>query len=48
VAVDADGAILVDQDGPIRRVSGDLARLGDAPGYHRLVDPAGATMALTN
>src|SRR5215469_1173309 len=48
VAVDADGAILTGQDGPIRRVSGDLARLGDAPGYHRLVDPAGATMALTN
>jgi hypothetical protein len=48
VAVDADGAILTDQDGPIRRVSGDLARLGDASGYHRLVDPAGATMALTN
>jgi len=48
VAVDADGAILADQDGPIRRVSGDLASLGGRPGYHRLVDPAGATLALTN
>jgi hypothetical protein len=48
VAVAADGAILVSQEGPVRRVSGELARLGDAPGYHRLVDPAGATLALTN
>ena len=48
IAVEADGAILTDQNGPIRRVSGDLARLGDATGYHRLVDPAGVTMALTN
>lgn len=47
-AVDADGLILTAEDRPIRRVSGDLARLGDAPGPHRLVDPAGATMALTN
>jgi hypothetical protein len=48
VAVDADGAILTGQDGPIRRVSGDLASLGDAPGQHRLIDPDGATLALTN
>lgn len=48
LAVDADGLILTAEDGPIRRVSGDLARLGDAPGPHRLVDPAGATLALTN
>jgi hypothetical protein len=48
VAVDADGAILASQEGPVRRVSGDLARLGDAPGYHRLIDPAGATLALAN
>jgi hypothetical protein len=48
VAVGADGAILVGQDGPIRRVSGDVARLGDAPGYHRITDPTGATLALTN
>src|SRR5580658_1211361 len=44
VACDADGAILVAQDGPKRRVSGDLARLGSAPGYHRIVDPNGATL----
>ena len=48
VAVDADGAILTDQDGPIRRVPGDLASLGNRPGYHRLADPDGTTLALTN
>jgi len=48
VAVDADGAILASQEGPVKRVSGDLASLGDRPGYHRLTDPAGATLALTN
>jgi PHP domain len=48
VAVGADGAILIGQDGPIRRVSGDVARLGDAPGQHRITDPNGATLALTN
>jgi PHP domain len=48
VAVEADGAVLVGPDGPKRRVSGDLARLGDAPGSHRIVDPNGATLALTN
>jgi hypothetical protein len=48
IAVGADGAILVGPDGPRRRVPGDLASLGGAPGYHRLTDPAGATLALTN
>ena len=48
LAVDADGLILTAEDGPVRRVSGDLARLGSASGHHRLVDPAGATVALTN
>ncbi len=48
VAADADGAILCDAGGPLRRVAGDLARLGDAEGYHRLIDPAGTTLALTN
>ncbi len=48
VAIEADGAILTNQDGPIRRVSGNLHRLGDATGYHRLIDPAGTTLALTN
>ena len=32
---------------PYRRVAGDLARLPGAPGYHRLLTPAGATVALT-
>jgi hypothetical protein len=48
VAVGADGSVLVGASGPVRRVTGDLARLGDAPGYHRIVDPNGATLALTN
>jgi hypothetical protein len=48
VAVGADGSVLVDASGPVRRVTGDLARLGTAPGYHRIVDPNGATLALTN
>ncbi|HET9896914.1 MAG TPA: CehA/McbA family metallohydrolase [Streptosporangiaceae bacterium] len=48
VAVGADGAILSNCDGPRRRVSGDVARLGDTAGYHRLTDPAGTTLALTN
>jgi hypothetical protein len=48
VAVGADGAILANREGPVRRVSGDLARLGDARGYHRLVSPAGGTLALAN
>ncbi|HEX3714128.1 MAG TPA: CehA/McbA family metallohydrolase [Trebonia sp.] len=48
VAAGADGLVLVGPDGPAQRVSGDLARLPDAPGYHRLLDPAtGATAALT-
>ncbi|HEY3906894.1 MAG TPA: CehA/McbA family metallohydrolase [Streptosporangiaceae bacterium] len=48
IAVNADGAILISQEGPIRRVSGDLATLGHSPGYHRITDPDGATLALTN
>jgi hypothetical protein len=47
VAVGADGLLLADPDGPYRRVSGDVARLGGRPGYHRLVTPLGATVALT-
>jgi hypothetical protein len=48
VAADADGAILVGPDGPKTRVRGDMATLGDAKGCHRLTDPTGATLALTN
>jgi hypothetical protein len=47
VAVGADGLLLADPGGPYRRVAGDVARLGGRPGYHRLVTPLGATVALT-
>jgi len=47
VAVDADGLALAGPDGPYRRVRGDRARLPGAPGFHRLLSPAGATLALT-
>jgi hypothetical protein len=46
VAVDADGLTLAGPDGAYRRVKGDFARLPGAPGYHRLLTPAGATVAL--
>jgi hypothetical protein len=47
VAVDADGLMLAGPTGPYQRISGDLVRLPAAPGYHRLLTPTGATMALT-
>jgi PHP domain len=47
VAVDADGAILTGPDGPLARVRGQLAKFDGADGCHRLVDPTGATLALT-
>jgi len=47
VAVGADGLLLVGPEGPYRRVCGDLVSLPDLPGYHRLLTPAGATVALT-
>jgi hypothetical protein len=47
VAAGADGLVLVGPDGPRRRVGGDLTRLPAAPGYHRLLSPVGATLALT-
>jgi hypothetical protein len=47
VAIGADGLLVADPAGPYRRVRGDFARLPDArAGYHRLVTPAGATLAL--
>jgi hypothetical protein len=46
VAWDADGSVLTGPDGPKARVLGDRARFADAPGHHRLVDPAGGTLAL--
>jgi len=47
VAAGADGLILVSAQGPRRLVRGDLARLPGEAGYHRLLTPAGATVALT-
>jgi hypothetical protein len=47
VAIDADGLTLAGPDGPRARVDGDLARFPGAPGYHRLLDAEGGTVALT-
>jgi hypothetical protein len=47
IACEADGLILAGPDGPKARVSGELARFRAADGCHRLVDPVGATHALT-
>jgi hypothetical protein len=46
-AIGADGLLLAGPDGPYRRIIGDVARFPDRPGYHRLVTPLGATVALT-
>jgi hypothetical protein len=47
VASEADGAILAGPDGPKARVRGALAKFPAARGCHRLIDPTGATLALT-
>lgn len=47
VAVDADGLTLAGPEGGYRRVSGDRATMPGRPGYHRLLDARGATLALT-
>jgi PHP domain len=47
VAVGADGLVLAGPDGAYRRITGDQARMPGRPGYHRLLTPAGATLALT-
>ncbi|HEV2451183.1 MAG TPA: CehA/McbA family metallohydrolase [Streptosporangiaceae bacterium] len=46
IAVDADGLVLAGPDGPRARVSGSPATLPGVDGFHRLLDPAGATVAL--
>ena len=46
-AVGADGLLLAGPEGPYRRIAGDIAQLPGRPGYHRLVTPSGATVALT-
>jgi PHP domain len=47
VASEADGTILAGPDGPLARVRGQLAKFPATEGCHRLVDPSGATLALT-
>jgi hypothetical protein len=47
VAVGADGLTLAGPEGGYLRVRGDLATLPGKPGYHRLLDARGATLALT-
>jgi hypothetical protein len=47
LAVAADGLTLAGPQGPCARVRGDRASLGGRPGPHRLLDAAGATLALT-
>jgi hypothetical protein len=47
VASQADGTVLWGPSGPQARVRGQLAKFPAADGCHRLVDPAGGTVALT-
>ena len=47
VACGADGTILTGPDGPLALVRGDRATFSCGPGHYRLVDPAGATLAIT-
>jgi hypothetical protein len=47
VAVGADGLTLAGPQGPCARVRGDRATLPGHAGPHRLLDPAGATLALS-
>ena len=47
VAVGADGLVVAGTAGPYKRIFGDLVRLPGTSGYHRLLTPAGATVALT-
>jgi len=47
IASNADGTVLCGPAGPQARVRGQLATFPATDGCHRLVDPAGATVALT-
>ena len=47
IAIGADGLTLAGPHGPRQRITGNLATLNGGPGYHRLLDPTGATLALT-
>jgi hypothetical protein len=48
VAVGAEGATLAGPDGPYALVRRPLATFPAADGHHRLLDPSGATLALTS
>ena len=47
IAAGADGLTLAGPDGPVARARGELAVFPGDPGYHRLLDADGATLALT-
>ncbi len=47
IAVDADGAVLAGPDGPCALVRGPVAAFPAGPGWYRLLDPTGATLALS-
>jgi hypothetical protein len=47
LAIDAEGTVLAGPDGPLAVVRGTRAAFGGSPGCHRLLDPRGATLALT-
>ena len=46
LAIAADGLTLAGPQGPCARIRGDRASLAGHPGPHRLLDPAGGTLAL--
>jgi hypothetical protein len=46
LAVDAEGTTLTGPDGPWARVTGPRQAFPAGPGYHRLLDDSGATLAL--
>jgi hypothetical protein len=46
LAIDAEGTILTGPLGPRARVAGPRQAFADQPGYHRLTDHTGATLAL--
>jgi len=46
-AIGAEGLLLAGPEGPYHRVAGDVAHRPGRSGYHRLLTPSGATVALT-
>jgi hypothetical protein len=47
IAVDAEGATMAGPDGPFALVRSPVATFPAGDGFHRLLDPTGATLALT-